>query len=386
MRAPVSEHELITDLLGVEAIAPEWERLAVAASKPVAAAAWVLAWWRHVAPSDLQARVVVLRDRGELTGVAPFCLASNRRGVAEYRLMASDFGVCMEPLALPGREWELAAAIASELSSTSPRAASVGFGPMPIASPWVAALAESWRGPVRSLSRRTRIEPAPLVHLLEPGYEQWFATLSSKLRRDLRKCERLFEEAGGTTRWTDARTLRADAESFARLHSSHWEGRGWSRLADLGPRLPDWLEELGGKLLGESRFGLCVLEVEGEPVCVDLSISAGEEVAGLNVGWDDSFARMAPAKLAVLRVIADAYAKDVRRVGLGNGGLANKIRLANGDDPVAWTTVIPASPMAPLAYGMLLPRLLRIHARELAGRALPEPWLERLKALAARGA
>jgi CelD/BcsL family acetyltransferase involved in cellulose biosynthesis len=382
----VSEHELITDLAGVEALASEWERLAVAASKPVAAAAWVLAWWRHVAPSDLQARVVVLRDRGELTGVAPFHLASNRGGVAEYRLMAADFGVCMEPLALPGREWELAGAIAAELRATSPRVASVGFGPMPIASPWVAALVESWQGPMRSLARRTRIEPAPLVQLIEPGYEQWFATLSSKLRRDLRKCERLFEEAGGTTRWTDATTLRADAESFARLHSSHWEGRGWSRLADLGPRLPDWLEELGRSLIGEGRLGLCVLEVEGEPVCVDLSISAGEEVAGLNVGWDDSFARMAPAKLAVLRVIADAYAKDIRRVGLGNGGLANKIRLANGDDPVAWTTVIPASPMAPLAYGMLLPRLLRIHARELAGRTLPEPWLERLKGLAARGA
>jgi CelD/BcsL family acetyltransferase involved in cellulose biosynthesis len=381
----VSEVELLDGADAAAELSPEWEALAVAASKPVAAAAWVLAWWRHVAPSDLQPRVVVLRDRGELIGVAPFHLASNRRGVAEYRLMASDFGVCMGPLALPGREWELAGAIAAELSATSPRAAAVGFGPMPIASPWVAALTESWQGPVRSLARRTRIEPAPLVQLLEPGYEQWFATLSSKLRRDLRKCERLFEEAGGTTRWTDVTTLRADAESFARLHSSHWEGRGWSRLADLGPRLPDWLEELGGALIGEGRFGLCVLEVEGEPVCVDLSISAGGEVAGLNVGWDDSYARMAPAKLAVLRVIADAYSKDVRRVGLGNGGLANKIRLANGDDPVAWTTVIPATPMAPLAYGMLLPRLLRIHARELAGRALPEPWLERLKGLAARG-
>jgi CelD/BcsL family acetyltransferase involved in cellulose biosynthesis len=385
MRARVSEHELITELAGAEEIAPEWERLAVAASKPVAAAAWVLAWWRHVAPSDLQARVVVSRDRGELIGVAPFHLASNKRRVAEYRLMGADFGVCMKPLALPGREWELAGAIAAELNGTSPRAASVGFGPMPIASPWVAAVGESWQGPVRSLARRTRIEPAPLIQLIEPGYEQWFATLSSKLRRDLRRCERLFEEAGGTSRWADATTLRADSESFARLHGSRWEGRGWSRLADLGPRLPDWLEELGKALIGEGRFGLCVLELAGEPVCVDLSISAGEEVAGLNVGWDQGYARLAPAKLAVLRVIADAYAKDVRRVGLGNGGLANKVRLANGDDPVAWTTVIPPSPMAPLAYGRLLPVLLRNHARELAGRALPEPWVERLKALAARG-
>lgn len=382
----MSERELVTDLAGAQALAPEWERLAVAASKPVAAAAWVLAWWRHVAPEEMRARVVVLRDRGSLIGVAPFYVASERLGVAEHRLMAADFGVSMEPLALPGREWELARAIAAELSGAIPRAGAVGFGPMPIASPWVAALGESWHGPVRSLARRTRIEPAPLVQLIEPDYERWFATLSSKLRRDLRRCERLFEEAGGTSRWADASTLRADAESFARLHGSRWEGRGWSRLADLGPRLPDWLEDLGRGLIGEGRFGLCVLEVQGEPVCVDLSLSAGEEVAGLNVGWDESYAKLAPAKLAVLRVIADGYEKDVRRVGLGNGGLANKVRLANGDEPVAWTTVIPPSPAMAPAYAALLPVLLRNHARELAGKTLPEPWLERLKALLARGA
>jgi CelD/BcsL family acetyltransferase involved in cellulose biosynthesis len=380
----VSEHALTTELAGAEEIAPAWERLAVAASKPVAAAAWVLAWWRHVAPSDTSARVVVLRDRGELIGVAPFHLASNRRVVAEYRLMASDLGVCMEPLALPGREWELAGAIAAELSGTSPRAASVGFGPMPIASPWVAALRESWQGPVRSLVRRTRIEPGPLVQLLEPDYERWFASLGSKLRRDLRRRERIFEEAGGTARWADATTLRADAESFARLHGSRWEGRDRSPLADLGARLPDWLEDLGGALIGEGRFRLCVLEVEGEPVCVDLSLSAGEEVAGVDGGWDQSYARMAPAKLAVLCVIADAYAKGMRRVGLGGGGLADEVRLANGDDPVAWSTVIPPSPMAPLAYGRLLAVLLGNHARELGGGALPRPSLERLKALARR--
>jgi CelD/BcsL family acetyltransferase involved in cellulose biosynthesis len=378
------QHELITDLERASALSDEWEALAVAASKPVASAAWVLAWWRHVAPEGTVARVVAVRDGESLVGLAPFHLASTRRGVPELRLMASDFGVCLEPLALPGREWEVAGAIASALSGSEPAPAMVSFGPMPIASPWLAALGESWPGPLPSLLRRRRVEGSPVVHLREAGYEEWFQTLSSKLRRDLRRCERSFAEAGGTTRWADASTLRADAETFARLHSGRWEGRGWSRLADLGGRLPDWLTDVGAPLIGEGRFGLCVLEVRGEPVCVDLHLSAGGEVAGVNVGWDERYAKLAPAKLAVLRVIAAAYEKGASRVGLGNGSLSNKVRMANGDDPVAWTALLPATPRMPLAYALLAPELARGHARELLMRTLPEPWLERVRAGAHR--
>ena len=380
----MSGQELISDLADAEELAPEWDALAVAASNPVASPSWVLPWWRHVASADTQARVVVVRDGGRLIGVAPFYLASRRLGVAEYRLMAGDFGVCMEPLALPGREWDLAAAIARALSDTTPRAGVVSFGPMAIASHWAAALGACWGGPVRPVVRRRRVEGAPVIHLREPTYEDWFATLSSKLRRDLRRCERLFEEAGGTTRWSDEATLRADAEAFARLHGSRWEGRGWSRLSDLAERLPDWLQDIGSGLIGQRRFGLCVLEIDGAPVCVDLHLSAGGEAAGVNVGWDERYSRLAPAKLAVLRVVREAYEKECRRLSLGNGNLANKLRLANGNDPVAWTTLIPASPRFAQAYGLLLPGLAGMHAREILTRVLPEPWLERAKAAAGR--
>jgi CelD/BcsL family acetyltransferase involved in cellulose biosynthesis len=379
----VSGQELVCDRAAAVALAPEWEALALAASKPAAGASWVLAWWRHVAPADTEARVVVLRDAGRMVGIAPFHLVSDRRGVAEYRLMSSDFGVSIEPLALPGRERDLAAAIGRALAGTSPRASLLGFGPMPISSPWIAALEDCWQGPARPIARRMRAEGAPVVQLREPGYEQWFATLGSKLRHDLRRCERRFEEAGGSTRWSDAASLRADAESFARLHSARWEGRGWSRLADLGPRMADWLEDLAAPLLAQGRLGLCVLEVEGRPICVDLHLSAGEEAVGVNVGWDEQYARLAPASLAVLRVVAGAYEKGCRRLRLGNGRLANKVRLSNTDDPVAWTALVPPSSRAPLAYGTLLPGLLRMHGRELLVHALGERWLERLKATAA---
>jgi CelD/BcsL family acetyltransferase involved in cellulose biosynthesis len=284
----VSGAELISDLAAAEALAVEWDELAVAASNPVAAPAWVLAWWRHVAAPDMQARVVVLREGSRLVGLAPLYLASRRFGVAEYRLMTDDFGVCTRPLALPGHERGLAAAVGHALDACEPRAGRVRLGPMQAATPWVDALRAGWPGRRRPLVRTLRVEGVPVIRLREPSYEEWLATLSSKLRRDLRRSERLFEEAGGTSRWSDAARVHADAEAFARLHSARWEGRGWSRLADLGPRLAPWLEDVCSGTPSSGRVGLCVLELDGETVCVDLHMSAGVEAVGVNVGWDDA--------------------------------------------------------------------------------------------------
>lgn len=381
MRVTVTDAELITDVAGLQALAPEWDELAVAASNPVAAPAWALSWWRHVAAPEFQPRVVAVRERGVLIGVAAFYLTQGRGGIREARLMGSDFGVCMEPLALGAREWDLAEGIGRVLAGSRPRPDVVAFGPMALASHWATALRMQWPGPLLGVSRQYRVEGAPVIVLREPSFDAWFATLSAKLRHSLRRGERAFAEAGGTTRWSTRATLRADAEAFADLHAARWKDRGWSRLADLGERLPDWLEELGSSLIDSGRFRMCVLEVAGSPVCVDFGLLAGRELAAVNSGWDERYAKLAPAKLAVLRVVQGAYERGCERVHLGVGEKANKLRLANGNDPVAWTIFMPPSSRLPRTYGGALPALLRRRASDAAERALPADKLEALRRL-----
>ncbi len=374
----MSDAELITDVRALHTLAPEWDALAVAASNPVAAPAWILSWWHHVAEPAFAARVVAVRDRGKLIGLAPFYAASGRHGVIEYRLMAGEFGMCMQPLALAGREWDVMAEVGRALAGAQPRPDVVAFGPMTVASHWTSALRSQWPGPVLGLSRQLRISDAPVIVLREPSFEAWFASLSSKMRHDLRRCERLFAEAGGTTRWSTAQTFRADAEAFSRLHANRWEGRGYSRLAALGNRLPDWLAELGQELLGEGRLRMCVLEIGGSPICVDFGLLAGEELATVNTGWDEQYARLAPAKLALLRVVQEAHARHARRIHLGVGAYANKLRFANGNDPAAWTMFMPPSPRMARTYGVALPGLVLKRARATAERALPPKQYEAL--------
>jgi CelD/BcsL family acetyltransferase involved in cellulose biosynthesis len=274
--------------------------------------------------------------------------------------------------------------VARVLDASRPRIDVVAFGPMAIASQWTSALQTQWPGRTQTLVRRYRVERAPVVMLREPSFDAWFASLSSKLRAALRRSERAFAEAGGTTRWTTAETLSADVETFARLHKERWEGRGWSRLVDLGERLPQWFAELSAPLLAEGRFRMSVLEVGGVPVCVDFGLLAGRELAAINSAWDESYAKLSPAKLAVLRVVESAYELGAKRVHLGSGEQQNKLRLANGDDPVAWTLLLPSSPRLPYTYLRLLPLFARAYVRDLATRLLPHEQVARLRSLSRR--
>ena len=62
------EAELVTDVERLAALTPEWDALAVAAQLPQMCPAWVLAWWRHIAPAAATPRTVLARlrrDAGE---------------------------------------------------------------------------------------------------------------------------------------------------------------------------------------------------------------------------------------------------------------------------------------------------------------------------------
>jgi CelD/BcsL family acetyltransferase involved in cellulose biosynthesis len=290
--------------------------------------------------------------------------------------MASDFGLCLEPLALPGREWDVAGELAKVLASCEPRPDIVAFGPMSLASRWTTALSASWPGRIPCLVRHYDVQGAPVILLRDTSFDDWFASLSTKMRSNLRRSERRFEQAGGTLRWSTAETLRADAEAFARLHMARWEGRSWSRLADLGSHLADWLEAVGRDLIDEGRFRMCVLEIDGSPICVDFHLLAGEELSAVNVGWDERYAKLGPPRLAALRLVEAACSWGCRRLKLGRGEHANKLCLANGNDPVACTMVMPPSARLPSAYARALPVLVREHVREIAERAVPVEWLE----------
>ena len=240
----MSKVETIVELGALERIAPAWDALALATAAPMNAPSWMLAWWRHLAPEHSELRALVVYDGEESIGIAPFYFNRPRRGEPlTYRLLAADISTSVSPLAKPGREWEVAEAIAGALGTAEHRPDLLALAPMALASPWPAALRERWPGRTKPRAFTYELQEAPIVSLHEESFAAWLSTRSAKFRTKMRRLQRLFASEGGATRLSDTGTLGEDVASFARLHSSRWEGKGGhSRLVALCPPILPWFE------------------------------------------------------------------------------------------------------------------------------------------------
>jgi CelD/BcsL family acetyltransferase involved in cellulose biosynthesis len=432
--------ETVLDLPSLERLQPEWDALAVASSLPMASPGWMLPWWRHLAPAGAELRVVTVHDRERLVGIAPFFLAPPlRREPRTYRLLAAEVSTSVAPLAAPGREWEVAGAIAETLAEPEHRPDLLALEPMPLASPWLMALRERWPGAVRPWGWRYDVQSAPIVSLHDESFDAWLATRSAKFRTSMRRLQRLFDAAGGAMRLSTSETLAQDLEAFQRLHAARWAGLGQSRFVALGEPFAEMLRDAGSALLaigdpasdagsallaagdpisdagsalpatgdpasdaGEPRahsrqaaglaskpasgprFQLRLLEIAGEAICADVSIVGGGEIVGFNNGWDERFKRMSPPLLAFMYDVEEGFARGYRRLQLGWGGNMYKQRFANGDDPVAWSLLLMPGARAPLTLARAGPLLAASWLRASAKRMLTPRQLERLRPLAAR--
>jgi CelD/BcsL family acetyltransferase involved in cellulose biosynthesis len=375
--------ELLVRTPDLEALAPEWDALAVANAQPMSAPAWMLGWLRHLAPAGAAARVVAVRERGSLVGLAPLFVEPARRGRVDYRLLGGAVPRT-SPLSLRGREWEVAAAIAGVLARTSPRVDALTLESTPLASHWSAALRERWPGVLRPIARDYYVQSSLTVSLRGGSFEAWLAGKSPSFRREMRRHQRGFQARGGSYRTSTRETLASDIQAFMRLHAQRWSGRGASSIVAAGEGMSAMMSEVGAEQLDSGRFRLSLLEIDGEPICAQLCAAAGGEVLFLNGGWDERFAALSPSILNQLHALRDGFERGDARVDMGPGQQAFKLRMADGNDPVAWTILMIPGRRLALTYARTAPMLARNRVRGLAKRALPDEQADRLRELRSR--
>jgi CelD/BcsL family acetyltransferase involved in cellulose biosynthesis len=328
--------EILDDRERIDALVPEWHALATACGEPLAAPAWVLTLSREIAGASETPRIVTVREDGQLIALAPLCVdLSQPRRAADYRLLAGDMPRTTL-LALSGREWDAAGAVASALAQSDPRADVLALESVPVASCWPIALAEQWPGRVRPLLRQYFTMSSPTVALTQGSFDAWLGAKSSNFRSQMRRMRRRFAEAGGSGRFSTRETLAEDWESMVRLHADRWEGRGASSIVAGGASLSTAYQAIGHELLDKGEFRLRVLEIEGKPISVQLFAAIGTEVIYINGGWDEEYAQFKPSMLGILDAIEDAFARGEQRMDLGPGAQPYKLRFADGTDPVAW--------------------------------------------------
>lgn len=340
----------------LDRITAAWDALAVSRGLPYCAPAWTLSWWRRADRDDAGLRVVAVRERSRLVGLAPFFFRRRPHGPARYRLLAAGVSSRVEPLAAAGREPEVAAALAAALAATEPRPDVVSFEGVRSASLWPQLIARAWPATRATGVVLERSRPAPTTALRGATFEDWLSARSRNFRGQIRRGRRDLEAAGGRFRISRPDELERDLATFARLHHGRWAHRGGSSA--LSPPVERMLLD-AGRALSEDRFRLWCLDLEGETVCTHLHLAAGGELAWWLGGFNHRWARLAPSLQALATAIEDGIARGERRFDLGSGGQPFKYRFADGEDRLDWVTLLPPSPRRALTRAGRVPARAR---------------------------
>jgi CelD/BcsL family acetyltransferase involved in cellulose biosynthesis len=378
--AGVLAAELIREPADLDPWLGQWDRLSVELGLPYCGPAWMLGWWQHVAVGTRELRVVVVHEGDELVGICPTFAQLGRLGLAEYRMLGAGSSHRIGPFSKPGREADVAEAIARTLADARPRPSSVVLEAADGSSAWPDLLRKAWPGPLRPRRYLGHVMATPTIHL-DGDFDTWFKGRSGKFRQTMRGQRRKLEEKGarlGAAR-TEEEAKRA-IEALFRLHRLRWEQK--QGHSDLTPGMETHIREVADNL-GPGRIRLYGIEAEGEWVAVHLQVAAGGEASAWNSGFDPAWMDVQPGQLLLLAGVEGASEAGDRRVDLGGGDQPYKLRFATHDDPLVWIFLFPRNRRYLLTRAQLLPKESRLLARKLV-RQLPDPVRHSLRRLLRR--
>ena len=348
-------------------IESQWDELATASAAPYASPPWMLSWYRHALSSRCSPRVVVVTDRSQLLGIAPFYVDSGPGGLNRYRLLASGVSAPVQPLAVPGSESDVAALVAATLAKAPTPPDLVTFEGIGADSPWPRLIGEAWPRAGRPWLHQDMSLPAPTLSLTGRSFQEWTMSKSANFRQQVNRDRRRLEAKGAKFQLaTSGKDLQRGLRDFATLHYARWNPRGGSNALD--SRIERMLEGVARIWRGSERFRLWTIEVEGQTISAHIFVAGGGELAYWNGGFDESWAAQHPSIQTFMAAIEHAFTVGDRRINFGPGGQAYKYRFADGEDTLKWMTLVPGGSRNSLTRARLTPAHLR---RAVASRMSP---------------
>ncbi|HWB09117.1 MAG TPA: GNAT family N-acetyltransferase [Pirellulales bacterium] len=317
----------ITDWDELAGLAGHWN--ALARGVPFRSWCWLAAWWRHYGQSARNARrrlfvLAAYDDDRRLIGLAPWYVESHAGGREVVRFLGSG-DVCsdyLSILALPGREKEVAVALAGWLcgGSTSPDCE------------W-STLLLSGVDADDAVTRHfvSAIEAHGSLVLREPGQNCWrialpatwdgyLATLSKSHRKQLRRLQRrLFDTGRATLRLVrDEADLQQGLSILADLHTRRRKALGQpGRFASR--QFAAFHQDAARQLLGQGNLRLAWVEVDGRPLAAEYQVTGNDVVYAYQSGIDPSALDVEPGRLVTMATLRRAIEEGYRAFDLLRG-------------------------------------------------------------------
>lgn len=363
------ESRILSDAREAAVWREQWDALAVLARRPMCAPAWMLAWWEHAAPDGAQLRLVAVAEGEDLIGLAPLYIEPG--ALRRLRFLAAPVSARTEPVAVAGREADVARAIVDAVRSDG--AGALLLEGTDERSPWPDAFRSALGGKPPRVERSGQ---APRIELPQTDLETWIGGLSQNLRSRMRRHRRRLAESGAVfSRAQTADELERALRAFAVLHGRRWAERGGSAVLDRG--VERMLEQAGRELLGQARFRAHTIELEDEVIAVQLFVVAGGECSFWLGGFDERHGNRSPALIALLDAVGECLERGEQSMDLGYGDQDYKLRMANAGDELRWYSVAMPGWRSSLVAGAAAAG----RVREAAAARVPSEFKQRLKAL-----
>ncbi|MBV9081853.1 MAG: GNAT family N-acetyltransferase [Acidobacteriaceae bacterium] len=207
------ELELIQELTGLQAVAPEWAALVEASelATPFQYPIWLLRWWEHFGSGRLH--VLVFRREGRLAGVVPcFCHEWNRR--SQLTLIGSGISDYLDPMLDARFTGEILGVLQQHLESTK------GWE----ICDWQDLAADT---PLKDLRDAEVQEDTPCTRIPLTGcFDEFWRSRSPDLRRNVRRYSQR-ARASGQVRFEVCEHPSPDLmNELIRLHTARWQKQG----------------------------------------------------------------------------------------------------------------------------------------------------------------
>lgn len=361
---------VVSDVDGLLALGPDWDRLVLAAARPspFLLHAWVTAWWQHFGAGATLAVITASRDL-QLVGVAPMFIRRHR-GLLVCRLLGDHESALGDLLVTKGDDGSIARALLDRLAQLRFHYLDVFGSPSGGALTGVSA--------DKKLTVLQRVD-APVLRMADGWDSAYEAHIGPKKRNLHRRRLRQLAELGAVS-WTTARTpdeVAQELEHAFEIHARRWRGRPDGSTFGLADG-HGFHREAARSLAAQDAVRILVLRIDGRPIAFHYWFVLGTTMYVHRLAFDPELARYSPGQVTLLRAIADASSEGARRVEFLGGNERYKLELADGFEPLHQIVGLPRGLLGRIAIRSLvfminarmrLKRNKRLHRLYLHGLA-----------------
>jgi CelD/BcsL family acetyltransferase involved in cellulose biosynthesis len=323
--------ELLTSPDEMARWAQGWNDLAEEVAQPRAGADLVVAWARHMMPSDSELRIWVGHERGKVVGVLPLVAESLPQGRERLLPPATTLIYGIIPIARPDGALDIALALSEELAASAAAADVVTTYWTSPGSPWTEAFDRCLTGP-----EWVALDPAPYSSFyadIAEGFDAWLERRANKFKKERRRCSRRLDEEGfRTIATTEPVEIVARLPHLKRVYQGRKESRGGK-----GYLFDDkMVEAIGEAVTASSRrqYLLVTIELDDQLIAAQLTLRAGDRSSAWLMGFDTAWSRYGPGILALTGGIEASVGEGSAVFDLGEGDQSYKRDLIDGEYPL----------------------------------------------------